>query len=101
IVRTLAFDDDVDIACPVLAQSERLDDPTLVENAKAKSQAHLLAISRRSALSTVVTDVLVERGDAEVVVSTVENRRAQFSEAGFARIVQRSEGDERLAISAG
>ena len=101
IVRTLAFDDDVDIACPVLAQSERLDDPTLVENAREKSQEHLLAISRRSALSTAVTDVLVERGDAEVIVSTVENRRAQFSEAGFARIVQRSEGDDRLATSAG
>jgi len=101
IVRALAFDDDVDVAGPVLTQSERLDDPALIENAKSKSQEHLLAISRRSSISIAITDVLVERGDAEVLLSTVENQRAQFSEAGFARIVQRSEGDDRLATSVG
>ena len=80
----------------VLIQSERLDDPTLVENARKKSQEHLLAISRRRSLSEMVTDVLLERGDQQVVLSTAENRGAKFSEAGFEMLVQRSAGDDRL-----
>lgn len=101
VIRALAFDDAIDVAGPVLAQSERLDDATLVENAKQKSQEHLLAISRRPSLSEMVTDVLVERGDQQVVLSTVENRGARFSERGFAKLVQRSAGDDRLALRVG
>src|SRR5215470_15844075 len=44
VMRLLAFDDAIEVARPVLAQSQRLDDPTLVENARTKSQQHLLAI---------------------------------------------------------
>src|ERR1044071_7535952 len=47
LMRTLASDDEAEVACPVLTQSEQLDDPTLVAAARAKSQEHLLAISRR------------------------------------------------------
>jgi uncharacterized protein (DUF2336 family) len=101
IIRILAFDDEVDVACSVLAQSERLDEPALVENAETKSQDHLLAISRRRSLSPEVTDVLVKRGDAQVVLSTTENTGARFSEAGFAGLLQRSDGSDRLAISVG
>ena len=101
IIRALAFDDEIAVAGPVLSQSERLDDPTLVENAKKNGQAHLLAISRRRSLSEPVTDVLVERGDQQVVRSTVENRGAKFSDAGFAILVRRSDGDDALAASVG
>jgi uncharacterized protein (DUF2336 family) len=101
IVRTLAFDDEVDVAAPILSQSERLDDASLVENASQKSQEHLFAISRRKSLSTAVTDVLVHRGDAQVVLSTAENRGARFSDSGFASLVQRADGDDRLAASVG
>src|SRR6266550_3678568 len=62
IVRRLAFDDEVDVAGPILSQSERLDDASLVENASQKSQDHLFAISRRKSLSAAVTDVLVDCG---------------------------------------
>jgi uncharacterized protein (DUF2336 family) len=101
IVRRLAFDDEVDVAGPILSLSERLDDATLVENASQKSQEHLFAISRRKSLSAAVTDVLVDRGDAQVVLSTTENRGARFSDSGFARLIQRSDGDDRLAASVG
>ena len=101
IIRALAFDDADAVACPVLAQSQQLDDPALVENARQKSQEHLLAISRRRSLSAAVTDVLVERGDQQVVWSTAENRGASFSNGGFAILVQRSNGDDRLAACVG
>jgi uncharacterized protein (DUF2336 family) len=101
IIRTLAFDDEIDVAGPVLEQSERLDDSTLVETARKKGQEHLLAISRRHALSEPITDVLVERGDQQVVLSAAENRGARFSATGFAGLVRRAEGDDRLAACVG
>src|SRR5271168_843315 len=45
IIYKLAFDDSIDVAGPVLRQSERLDARALVANARSKSQLHLLAIS--------------------------------------------------------
>jgi uncharacterized protein (DUF2336 family) len=100
-VRKLALDGNIDVAGPVLVQSERLDDQILIEVAAGQSQEHLLAISRRRSLSAGVTDVLVERGDHQIVLSTVENGGARFSDAGFARLVQRSDGDDRLAACVG
>src|SRR6202166_3780638 len=46
-IRTLAYDDVIEVAGPVLSRSERLDDETLIETARHKSQAHLMAISTR------------------------------------------------------
>ena len=101
VIRALALDDVIDVAGPVLSQSERLDESTLVEAASTKSQEHLLAIARRSSLLEVVTDVLVERGERHVLRSTAENRGARFSEYGFGQLVSRAEGDDELAASVG
>lgn len=57
------------MAGPILRQSEQLGGQDLVENAKSKSHGHLLAISERKALHEDVTEVLVLRGDREVVRS--------------------------------
>ena len=96
-VRRLALDDAIDVAGPILAYSGQVDEATLVEGAKTKSQWHLLAISRRKTLAESVTDVLVERGDRQVALSTAENSGAAFSEFGYSRLVQRSSTDDRLA----
>ncbi|HUI13176.1 MAG TPA: DUF2336 domain-containing protein [Xanthobacteraceae bacterium] len=101
VIRTLAFDDAIEVAGPVLTRSELLDNVTLVENAKSKSQQHLLAISRRRVLPETVTDVLVERGNRDVALSTAQNAGAKFSEAGYVRLVKRSEGDDALAQAVG
>ena len=100
-IRALAFDDLIEVAAPVLSQSERLDDAALIETARNKSQAHLMAISTRRVLSGAVTDVLVLRGNDEVVQSTVNNPGAEFSERGFTRLVNRAEGDDNLATCVG
>lgn len=101
ILRILACDNSIDVASPVLIQSERLDDPSLIKCAETKSQEHLLAISRRKTLAEAVTDVLVERGDQQVVLSTARNTGAKFSNKGFKILVKRSDGDDRLAICVG
>lgn len=98
IIRTLALDDEIEVAGPVLTRSEQLDEATLIEGAKTKSQNHLLAISRRKTLAEGLTDVLVERGNQQVAHSTAANLGARFSEFGYSTLVERSENDEELAV---
>jgi len=97
VIHKLAFDNEIVVAGPVLRESERLDDDALVANASTKSQAHLLAISQRRAIAEQVTDVLVVRGNREVVNSVARNEGARFSGAGFLHMVKRAEGDSILA----
>ena len=80
VLRTLANDDDIAVAGPVLKLAPRLAEADLVDLAKTKSQAHLQAISARRALGEAVTDVLVRRGDREVARSVADNRGARISE---------------------
>ena len=101
ILGILACDDVIDIASPVLIQGERLDEATLIKCARTKSQEHLLAISRRKTLSEPVTDILVERGDQQVALSTAKNAGAKFSGGGFRTLVNRSKGDDLLAACLG
>ena len=98
VVRDLAFDNAVEVAGPVLSGSAQLDDLDLVENAKTKSQDHLLAISNRATLSTRVTDILVHRGNPVVLRSTARNSGAAFSEFGVSILVQKSSDDGDLAV---
>jgi uncharacterized protein (DUF2336 family) len=96
-VKSLSLDNDVEVAAPVLSQSARLGDDDLIKVISTKSQDHLLAISTRDRLDEAVTDVLVDRGNAQVVRSVAKNTGAQFSKAGFDTLVKRSGGDDQLA----
>ncbi len=93
----LAADDAIDVAGPALRYSERLDDPTLMATARSCSQQHLLAISLRKTVSEDVSDVLIERGDRMVTLSTVNNAGVRFSPASHAILVARSKDDDELA----
>src|SRR5260370_9252682 len=101
IIHKLAFDDSIDVAGPVLRESEQLDDNALIANATPKSQYDLLAISQRKSIGETVTDVLVARGDQEVVNSVAGNAGARFSDFGFLHMVKRAEGDSILAEQLG
>ncbi len=97
LLRTLAFDDAIAVAAPVLIRSQQLTDQDLVDNARTKSLDHLCAITQRRALSEPVTDVLVDRGDSRVVQLVVKNAGARFSEGGFRKLVSKAANDEALA----
>ena len=97
VIETLSTDDDIAVAGPVLAQSQRLGEDELLTIINTKSQDHLLAISTRAELGLTLTDALVERGDQRVVRSTAQNAGAHFSERGFDVLVSRSQDDERLS----
>jgi uncharacterized protein (DUF2336 family) len=97
VLRRLAKDDDIAVAGPVLSQSPRLESDDLVDIAKSKGQPHLIAISSRRALQENVTDILVARGDRDVVRLIAGNPGAKLSESGFSSLVRRAEGDGILA----
>ncbi|MBR0970960.1 MULTISPECIES: DUF2336 domain-containing protein [Bradyrhizobium] len=101
IIRTLALDEVIEVSGPVLSKSERLDEATLIEIARTRGQAHLKAISLRRVLSEALTDVLVTRGNEDVVQSTVSNPGAQLSEGSFTDLVTRAERDDDLATCIG
>jgi uncharacterized protein (DUF2336 family) len=100
VVSTLARSDDIMVAGPVLKQS-RLAEPDLMYIAENKSQAHLLAMSTRLGINEALSDILVERGDREVVRSIANNEHAQLSDNAFTKLVKRAEQDGVLAEKVG
>ena len=101
IVRQLANDDNASVASPVLQYSQRLEDWDLLDVAKSKSQQHLLAISNRNQIAESITDVLVRRGDRDVVRNVAGNSRARLSLDGFSTLVRKAEKDGVLAEKVG
>ncbi len=101
ILHKLAFDDEIDVAGPVLRESERLEPYALVANVCLKGQTHMLAISERKTIDESVTDVLVTRGNQEVVNSVARNNGAKLSDFGFLHMIKRAEGDSILAEQLG
>ena len=101
VIKQLARHDDILVAGPVLLQSERLTNADLIEIARTKGEAHLLAISDRSLIDETVTDVLIERGSREVFCKLAQNHGAFFSKGGFTTLVNFAKGDEVLAEKVG
>ena len=97
-MRTLARDQSIEVAGPILSRSNRLTDEDLLAIAGDKSQERLLAISKRTTISETVSDVLVTHGNRDVVLSVTRNEGARFSDAGYGKLVDRSIDDEVLAI---
>jgi uncharacterized protein (DUF2336 family) len=100
VVSTLAKNDDIAVAGPVL-KAAALSDPDLTFIAETKSQAHLLALTKRMGISEALSDLLVDRGDSEVARSIATNSTARLSEGAFTTLVQRAEQDGVLAERVG
>lgn len=96
VMRQLAANDSIDVAGPVLARSNSLTDETLVEIAENKSQSHLSKIAERGQLSPTITDILVDRGDHDVVKKVAANTGARFSNTGMSTLAMRADGDDEL-----
>jgi len=101
VVRQLAFDEDVNVAAPVLEKSTRLTDADLVTLVSSRGLDHLLAISRRESLDTIVTDALIQRDENQVSLALAANPGARFSARGMNELVSRSERDDDLAEKLG
>jgi uncharacterized protein (DUF2336 family) len=100
VVSTLAKNDDIDVARPLL-EGAPLSDPDLQYIAETKSQAHLLALSSRLGITEALSEILVERGDREVSHTIAVNQDARLSENAFTTLVKRAEQDGVLAEKVG
>jgi len=83
VLRTLARDDDIAVAGPVLRDSPCLRQRDLVDIANTMGRAHQLAIAARPDLSEAVAEALVRRRDPDAVRRVEDNR----DHAVFARDV--------------
>ncbi len=101
LVGQLAREDEISIAGPLLRRSPVIDEAALVEIAGLKGQGHLLAMSERPMLSPDLTDVIVSRGDREVVRRAAGNAGAQFSPTGYSALIERASQDGVLTLTVG
>ena len=101
LVGQLARDDEISIAGPLLRRSPVIDQVALIEIARFKGQGHLLAMSARPALSPDLTDVIVRRGDREVVRRAAGNAGAEFSHTGYSVLIRRASQDGVLTLAVG
>jgi uncharacterized protein (DUF2336 family) len=101
LVGQLAREDEIAIAGPLLRRSPVIDEQVLIEIASEKGQAHLLAMAERPTLTTGLTDVMVRRGDRDVVRRTAGNAGAAFSSSGYSALIKRAGQDGVLTLSIG
>jgi len=101
LIEQLAQDEDIGVAGPLLRRSTQITDDTLVELAEVRGQTHLMAISERPAISPPVTDVIVRRGDRDVLRMVAVNAGAAFSAFGFSGLIRRAAQDGVLAVAVG
>jgi uncharacterized protein (DUF2336 family) len=97
----LARENEILVAGPVLRRSPVVDEEVLLDVARQKGQGHLLAMAERNALSTGLTDIIVLRGDREVVRRTAGNAGAAFSARGYEALVKRAVHDGVLTLAVG
>jgi uncharacterized protein (DUF2336 family) len=101
LVGKLAREDEIAIAGPLLRRSPVIDEAALIDIARVKGQGHLLAMSERSTLSCDLTDVIVHRGDRDVVRRAAGNAGALFSQAGYSALIKRASHDGVLTLTVG
>jgi uncharacterized protein (DUF2336 family) len=101
LVGQLARENEIMVAGPLLRRSLVLDDSALLAIAHDKGQGHLLAMSERPRLPPDLTDVLVRRGDRDVVRRTASNDGAEFSISGYSVLIDRAGADGVLTLAVG
>lgn len=101
LVGQFAREDEIMVAGPVLRRSPVLGEAELIEIARLKGQGHLLAMTERPTLAPDLTDVLVERGDRDVVRRAAGNAGAVFSSGGYSELIRRAAQDGVLTLKIG
>lgn len=101
LLGVLANEDELSVAGPVLRRSPVIDERVLIEIAAMKGRGHLLAMTERPKLSPDLTDVIIRRGDRDVVRRAAANSGALFSNAGYSALIKRAGKDGILTLTVG
>lgn len=89
LIITLA-NDKIEVAYPILRESELLHDTDLIEIIHHRALQHQLAIAMRKTLNESVTDALVETGHEDVIKTMLENPDAKLSKITMEYLVDQS-----------
>jgi uncharacterized protein (DUF2336 family) len=89
LVITLA-NDKIEVAYPILRESELLHDTDLIEIIHHRTLQHQLAIAMRKTLNESVTDALTETGREDVIKTMLENPDAKLSKTTMEYLVDQS-----------
>jgi uncharacterized protein (DUF2336 family) len=90
LVRALA-NDTIEVAHPLLVNSEVLLDLELIEIIRNRTLEHQLAIAIRKSLSEEVAEALVGTDNADVIKTLLENHHAQISQKTMEYLVEQSQ----------
>lgn len=87
----LLANQEIEIACPLLRQSDALDDSDLIEIVRHRTLEHQLAIAMRTDVSEDVSEELVGTGQTRVIVTLLKNHSARVRAATLGYLVEQAE----------
>ena len=87
---------DLEIAQPLLENSDAFDSSDLLEIIDHVSVEHRIMIAKRKKVPVAVADQLARRGEISVVKALLGNKGADLSETAVDVLVSRSRGEEGL-----
>lgn len=90
VVLSLA-NDKIEVAYPILLQSQVLQDLELVEIIHHRTLEYQLAIAMRETVSETVSQALVATGGPDVIKTLLENQGAQISQSTLEYLVEESQ----------
>jgi Uncharacterised protein conserved in bacteria (DUF2336) len=96
-IRSLALDNAIEVAEPILSQYSALDDDILTQCIAIRGQEHLLAIATRNKISETICYHLVTKGSTKVLGTLASNPGAAISDASFGILVKKSADDDWLS----
>ena len=89
LVLTLA-NDEIEVAHPILVNSEVLKDPELIEIVQHRTMEHQVAIAMRPKISEPVSDALVETKNERAITTLLSNQNAMISNSTMEDLVDQS-----------
>ncbi|MBL4665982.1 MAG: DUF2336 domain-containing protein [Sneathiella sp.] len=93
---SLLANDDILVARPILAQSRVLMEKDLLSVIELRSKEHLLAITEREDISPIISDLLIEYGDDDVIEHLIQNKDAEISKEALALLVEETKRVDRF-----
>jgi uncharacterized protein (DUF2336 family) len=88
--------DEIDVAAPVLQHSDALSEDVLLKVVTEKSQAHMMAVTQRSSVSSRLSHALVKHGGDEVVSSLLGNEGAAIADGTYDMVMERADASPVL-----
>lgn len=95
-LKSFAMDEDIEVARPVLENSDVLSDEDLIEVITSRTQAHILAISKRVNVSETVSGAIVDHGTEHVIASLLANHTARIGRDSMEKVAEKAQSSTLL-----